>query len=101
MGLAVDVGGRFEGSFPVISGVYVSDDAKPPFDRSSCTDSTCLKDYVLFDLNFSYNLSHFVPLGRSTTVFVTWNNVFNNKHLETIGAPQLSSMLIVRVQQHF
>jgi iron complex outermembrane receptor protein len=101
LGIAADLRGRFVESFPVVSGVYVSDDAKPPFDRSTCTDQTCLNDYVLFDLNVTYNISNALPIARSTIASLTWTNVFNNRHIEMIGAPQLGSVLLLQVRQSF
>jgi len=101
LGITAEVRGRFVQSFPVFSGVYVSDDARPPFDRSSCTSQTCLDDYVLFDLNLGYNVSNALPIARSTRVWFTWTNVFNNRHIEMIGAPELASVWVVRVEQHF
>jgi outer membrane receptor for ferrienterochelin and colicins len=101
LGLAGGVRGRFVESFPVFSGVYVSDDARPPFDRSTCTDGTCVDSYVLFDVEMSYNISNALPIAPSTVVSVTCTNVFNTGHIETIGAPPLGRVWFMRLEQHF
>ncbi len=94
LGLTTELRGRFVEGFPVNSGVYVG---------KACDDPTreagdpCVDDYTLFDLNISYEL----PISRSTVVSLTGTNIFNNKHLEMIGAPELGSMWLVRVQQSF
>ncbi len=97
LGFGAEVRGRFVESFPVTSGVYISNDAKAPYDRSNCTATTCLDDYYLFDVNLSYAL----PVSRSTVVSLTATNIFNEKHIQMIGAPELARLFLVRVQQSF
>jgi iron complex outermembrane receptor protein len=93
MGLVVEARGRFVESFPVKSGVYVSNDA---IDRP-CTEATCLDDYTLLDLNINYAL----PISRSTVLSLTGTNVLGEKHIQMIGAPELASVWLLRVQQSF
>lgn len=97
LGFGAEVRGRYVEAFPVTSGVYVSADAVPPFDRSECTATTCLDDYYLFDVNLSYAL----PMSRSTLVTLTATNIFNERHIQMIGAPELASLWLLRVQQSF
>jgi iron complex outermembrane receptor protein len=97
LGFGAELRGRYVEAFPVTSGVYVSADAKPPYDRSSCTATTCLDDYYLFDVNLSYAL----PVSRSTMVSLTATNIFNERHIQMIGAPELASVWLLRVQQSF
>ncbi len=93
LGLAVEARGRYVQAFPVKTGVYVSSDAV----GETCTRSTCLDDYYLADLNLNYAL----PFSRSTAISLTGNNIFNKKHIEMIGAPELASVWLLRVQQSF
>jgi iron complex outermembrane receptor protein len=97
LGFGAELRGRYVESFPVTSGVYVSADAKPPYNRSSCTHTTCLDDNYLFDVNLSYEL----PMSRSTVVSLTATNIFNEQHIQMIGAPELASLWLLRVQQSF
>jgi iron complex outermembrane receptor protein len=97
LGFGAEVRGRYVEAFPVTSGVYVSADAKSPYDRSSCTETTCLDDYYLFDVNLNYTL----PISRSTVVSLTATNIFNERHIQMIGAPELASVWLLRVTQSF
>jgi iron complex outermembrane receptor protein len=92
-GLVAEARGRYVEAFPVKTGVYVSNDAV----GQECTAGTCLKDYTLLDFNISYAL----PMSRSTVITVTGTNILNNKHLQMIGAPELASMWLLRLQQSF
>jgi iron complex outermembrane receptor protein len=93
LGLNVEARGRYVQAFPVKTGVYVSSDAV----GEPCTETTCLDDYTLVDLNINYAL----PFSRSTAITLTGNNIFSQKHLEMIGAPELASVWLLRVQQSF
>jgi outer membrane receptor for ferrienterochelin and colicins len=97
LGFGIDMRGRYVQAFPVTSGVYVSADAVAPYNRSTCTATTCLDDYYLVDLNLNLSL----PMSRSTVVSLTGTNIFNDKHIEMIGAPELASMWLLRVRQSF
>jgi outer membrane receptor protein involved in Fe transport len=96
-GLMVEARGRYVESFPVTSGVYVSSDAVAPYNRDNCGPTTCLDDYALLDLNVSYAL----PIARATVISLTGTNILENKHIQMIGAPELASMWLLRVQQGF
>lgn len=95
LGLTVEARGRYVEGFPVKSGVYVSNDAV----GESCSDgeNVCVEDYALLDLNISYAL----PISRSTTLSLTGTNILNNRHIEMIGAPELASVWLLRIQQSF
>lgn len=95
LGLVVEARGRYVESFPVKTGVYVSNDAV----GQSCdlAANVCLEDYALLDLNISYAL----PISRSTVLSLTGTNILNNKHIQMIGAPELASVWLLRVQQTF
>ena len=70
--------GRYVDSFPVNSGVYVG----------------VVEDYVVADLNLAYSL----PFHRNAAVTLTGLNIFNDKHIEIIGAPEISTMWLFRVR---
>jgi iron complex outermembrane receptor protein len=96
LGLVVEARGRYVESFPVKTGVYISTDAVDR-NRDNCTSTTCLEDFKLLDLNFSYAL----PMSRSTVLSLTGTNILNEKHIQMIGAPELASVWLLRVQQSF
>jgi iron complex outermembrane receptor protein len=92
-GLMVEARGRYVEAFPVKTGVYVSNDAI----GQPCTGRDCLENYALMDLNVSYAL----PISRATVISLTGTNILDNKHIQMIGAPELASMWLLRVQQGF
>ena len=102
LGLTVEARGRYVESFPVKSGVYISTDAVE-VNRDNCVTAggsqtaTCLDDFALLDLNISYAL----PMSRSTVLSLTGTNILNDKHIQMIGAPELASVWLLRVQQTF
>jgi iron complex outermembrane receptor protein len=102
LGLVVEARGRYVENFPVKSGVYISTDAVES-NRDNCVlaggaqTATCLDDFALLDLNISYAL----PMSRSTTISLTGTNILNDKHIQMIGAPELASVWLLRVQQSF
>ena len=53
-----------------------------------------VEDYVVADLNLAYSL----PFHRNAAVTLTGLNIFNNKHIEIIGAPEISTMWLFRVR---
>ncbi len=73
--------GRYVDSFPVQSGVYEG----------------TVSAYTVFDASASWAL----PISRSTEVTVTATNVFDNRHDEIVGAPQIGRLLLLRVRQSF
>ncbi|UCC84888.1 MAG: TonB-dependent receptor [Gemmatimonadota bacterium] len=95
LGLTVEARGRYVEGFPVKTGVYVSRDAVGQ--DCDLADNVCVEDYTLLDLNISYAL----PISRSTTVSLTGTNILNNRHIQMIGAPELASVWLLRVQQTF
>ncbi|NIN72734.1 MAG: TonB-dependent receptor [Gemmatimonadetes bacterium] len=95
LGLTVEARGRYVEGFPVKTGVYVSNDAVGQ--RCDLGDNVCVEDYALLDLNISYAL----PISRSTVVSLTGTNILNDRHIQMIGAPELASVWLLRVQQSF
>jgi iron complex outermembrane receptor protein len=95
LGLTVEGRGRYVESFPVKTGVYVSNDAVG--ESCSASANVCLDDYTLLDLNISYAL----PISRSTVISLTGTNILNNRHIQMIGAPELASVWLLRVMQTF
>ncbi len=95
LGLTVEARGRYVESFPVKTGVYVSNDAVG--ESCSASANVCLEDYTLMDLNVSYAL----PMSRSTVLSLTGTNILNKKHIQMIGAPELASVWLLRVMQSF
>lgn len=69
---------RFTGEFPMNSGVYVG----------------TLDRYTVFDANVAYR----VPGYQGFIVSLTVNNVFDNKHQEFIGAPEIGAIGLLKVQ---
>ncbi|TMQ74041.1 MAG: TonB-dependent receptor [Candidatus Eisenbacteria bacterium] len=81
MGLAVELRGRYVDHFPMSSGVYVG----------------AVASYALMDVNVSYAL----PFARRTEVALAGTNVFDDRHRELVGAPELGRLVLVRVRQSF
>lgn len=81
LGLAVELRGRYVEDFPVESGVY----------RGR------VEGYTLFDANVAYAL----PFARSTELTLSANNVFDERHREMVGAPDLGRLLLFRLRQTF
>lgn len=66
---------RFVDAFPVQSGVFNGD----------------IEKYGVVDLNFDYEFA------KNTTAALTVQNVFDNRHIEFIGAPELGRLSILRI----
>ena len=69
---------RYTGEFPMNSGVYVG----------------TLDSYTVFDTNVAYR----VPGYEGFIVSLTVNNVFDNRHQEFIGAPEMGIVGLLKVQ---
>ncbi len=76
----VFIGGRirYNDGFPMNSGVYVGD----------------VEGYTVVDVNGGYR----VPGYKGLIISATINNLFNNKHREWIGAPELGFLGLLKVQ---
>ncbi len=72
---------RFVDSFPVQTATFVGS-----------TDS-----YGVLDLATNYAL----PFSANTTVNLTIQNLFDNRHFEMVGAPEIGRLAIVRLTQSF
>jgi iron complex outermembrane receptor protein len=77
-GWAGEVRGRYVDLFPMISGVYVGTVAA----------------YTLCDVSVSYAL----PFQRTVEVSVAASNVFDNRHQEFVGAPELGRLVVGRIR---
>ncbi len=80
-GLSVELRGRYVDRFPMNSGVFVG----------------VVDSYALMDANVSYAL----PFSRSTEVALAGTNLFDERHVEFIGAPELGRIVFARIRQSF
>ena len=71
---------RMSAGFPVNSGVY----------------RDVLEAVNVVDMNAGYRLP-----GTGTTISTTINNVFNNKHKEFVGVPDMGLLALLQVQFEF
>jgi len=71
---------RMSGGFPVNSGVY----------------RDVLEAVNIVDVNAGYRLP-----GTRTTISTTINNLFNNKHKEFVGVPDMGLLALLQVQVEF
>jgi outer membrane receptor for ferrienterochelin and colicins len=81
LGLTMDGRLRFNGDFPMNSGVYVGD----------------VESYTLLDLNASYKL----PWVAGATATITVNNVFDTMHREAVGGAELGRLAVVQLMYRF
>lgn len=80
-GLAVELRGRYVDRFPMNSGVFVG----------------VVDSYALVDANISYAL----PFSRTTEVALAGANLFDERHQELVGAPELGRVVFARIRQSF
>lgn len=80
-GLTIDLRGRWVEEFPMISGVF-----------RGTVDS-----YTVADATVAYRL----PFARSTTLSVDATNIFNEKHRELVGAPEIGRLVLAQLQVTF
>ena len=73
--------GRYVDEFPMNSGVFVGN----------------VDAYTLMDANVTYAL----PFSRGTDVSLSASNLFDDRHREFVGAPELGRMVILRLRQGF
>lgn len=80
-GLEIGARARFSGEFPMNSGVYIGK----------------IDSYTVFDVNAAYD----VPTVQGLRAALTVNNVFDNKHLEFIGAPEIGMVALLQLTYAF
>jgi outer membrane receptor for ferrienterochelin and colicins len=80
-GLTAEARMRWVDSFPMNSGVYVGN----------------VDSYAVVDANVGYRL----PWAPSMTLTLTGTNIFDDRHQQFIGAPELGRMVIARVRYDF
>jgi iron complex outermembrane receptor protein len=80
-GLATELRGRWVEAFPVNSGVYIGR----------------VDSYMLMDATVTYAL----PVSRGTELALAATNLFDNRHREFVGAPEIGRMVFFRVRQSF
>lgn len=80
-GVTVDLRGRWVEGFPMNSGVFIG----------------YVNTYRLMDATLAYRF----PFARSTLVSLNVQNVFNDRHLEFVGAPELGRFLMTQLQVTF
>lgn len=80
-GLTLESRSRFVQGFPMNSGVYIGD----------------VEGYAVVDANVQYRLSRFP--GASVTLSAY--NVFDDRHREFVGAPDLGRLVLLRLMYQF
>ena len=80
-GLAVELRGRYVDRFPMNSGVFVG----------------VVDKYAVMDANITYSL----PFSRGTDVSLAGTNLFDERHQEFVGAPEIGRLVFGRVRQTF
>jgi outer membrane receptor for ferrienterochelin and colicins len=80
-GVTVDVRGRWVEGFPMNSGVFIGS----------------IDSYRLLDATVAYRF----PFARNTILSLNVQNVFDDKHQEFIGAPDLGRLLLTQLQVTF
>ena len=80
-GVTVDLRGRWVEGFPMNSGVFIG----------------YVDTYKLMDASLAYRF----PFAQNTLVSVNVQNVFDDKHFEFIGAPELGRFIMTQLQVTF
>lgn len=80
-GITVDVRGRWIGAFPMNSGVFIGD----------------VDSYTVLDASVAYRF----PFAQNTILSVNVQNVFDDRHQEFIGAPELGRLILTQLQVTF
>jgi iron complex outermembrane receptor protein len=80
-GVSFDARMRYTDGFPMNSGVYVGD----------------IETYTVLDANIGYQ----IPWMAGTSIQLMATNLFDNKHQEFIGAPELGRLLMLRLGYDF
>ncbi|UCC79688.1 MAG: TonB-dependent receptor, partial [Candidatus Zixiibacteriota bacterium] len=65
------------------------------FDMYSPFEGTRVNSYFIIDQHLMYSVAH------NTRLILTVKNIFNNKHIEFIGAPKLGRLTILRLVHSF
>jgi iron complex outermembrane receptor protein len=80
-GITLDLRGRWNDDFPMNSGVFVG----------------TVEAYTVLDASVAYRF----PFAQHTIVSLNVQNVFDNKHREFVGAPELGRLILGQVQVTF
>jgi iron complex outermembrane receptor protein len=80
-GLNTSIRARAVESFPVMNGVYAGN----------------VEAYAVLDLDLSYR----IPVNPAATVSLSASNLFDNRHQEFVGAPELGRLVVGRVKVGF
>lgn len=80
-GFTANAGVRTVGTFPVAAGLF----------------NGRVSTYTLFDAGVGYRL----PWTTDVTLFLTGQNVFDNRHREFVGAPELGRLVTTRLSVSF
>jgi iron complex outermembrane receptor protein len=80
-GISVDVRGRWIDDFPMNSGVFVG----------------TVESYTVVDASVAYR----IPFAQNTIVSVNVQNLFDDRHREFVGAPELGRLVLGQVQVTF
>ena len=77
-GFAAELRGRYVDRFPMNSGVFVG----------------VVDHYTVMDANVTYAL----PFARGTDLSIAASNVFDERHQEFVGAPEIGRLVVARVR---
>ncbi|MBC7789115.1 MAG: TonB-dependent receptor [Anaerolineae bacterium] len=80
-GFSAETRGRFQKGFPMNSGVFIGQ----------------VESYSLVDVSASYRL----PFTPGLQISLNVQNIFDDKHIEFIGAPELGRLAIMQAQYTF
>ncbi|MGQ0713395.1 MAG: TonB-dependent receptor domain-containing protein [Gemmatimonadaceae bacterium] len=80
-GVTVDLRGRWSESFPMNSGVFIGR----------------VDTYTLLDASVAYRF----PFAQNTILSLNVQNVFDDRHREFVGAPELGRLLLTQLQVTF
>jgi iron complex outermembrane receptor protein len=80
-GFTIDLRGRWSEEFPMNSGVFVG----------------TVESYTVLDASAAYRF----PFAQNTILSLNVQNVFNDRHREFVGAPELGRLLLTQLQVTF
>ena len=80
-GYSVGARGRFVQGFPFSSGVFAGD----------------VEGYQVFDLRLGYDF----PMWAGTNIVLTASNIFDDRHIEIPGAPEIGRLVALRLGYSF
>ena len=80
-GLSVELRGRYADGYPMNSGVFIGP----------------VESFTVLDATLAYRF----PFAKSTIFSVNATNLFNNKHREVVGAPDIGRFVMTQLQVTF